>query len=427
MRNFMFGAATAAHQVEGNNTNSDFWTMEQLPNSNFKERSLDSVDHYNRYEEDIKLLADAGLNAYRFSIEWARIEPAEGEFDDNEILHYRKVLECCHKYGVTPIVTLHHFSSPKWLISKGGWEWEGLTIVFPRYCAYVVKHLGDLMGYVCTINEANMGIQIASISKSMMLHMGIKLQVGMSFEDMITSFMSKDRLKQKQDIADAFNIADANGVHEFLSMRTEQGDDLMIRAHRAAYTAIKERCPHLKVGLTLSVYDIQVEDSGEEAAAIEWNEHFGHYISSLEQDDFVGIQNYTRKRMNAQGDMGNPDGVELTQMGYEFYPEAISNVVRRVAKELPGKEIIVTENGLSTLDDSRRVEFIRRATAGIAACAEDGIPVSGYIYWSLLDNFEWQEGFAKNFGLIGVDRTTQQRFPRESLYELGRIAAEARE
>jgi beta-glucosidase len=122
--------------------------------------------------------------------------------------------------------------------------------------------------------------------------------------------------------------------------------------------------------------------------------------------------------------MGNPEGAETTQMGYEFYPESVSNVVRRVAKELPGKEIIVTENGIATLDDARRVEFIRKAVAGITKCAADGIPVSGYMYWTLMDNFEWQEGFSKNFGLIAVDRATQKRIPKESLYELGKIAKE---
>jgi beta-glucosidase len=196
----------------------------------------------------------------------------------------------------------------------------------------------------------------------------------------------------------------------------------MLRAHEAARIAMKEVCPHLKVGLTLSLFDQQVEAGGEEAAQKEWEEDFAHYLPVLRRDDFIGVQNYTRKRINAEGDMGNPDGAELTQMGYEFYPEAISNVLRRVANELPGKELIVTENGLATTDDSRRVEYIKRATEGVALCAADGIPVKGYMYWSLLDNFEWQKGFSMNFGLIGVDRTTQKRAPKDSLYTLGDIA-----
>jgi beta-glucosidase len=127
---FLVGAATAAHQVEGNNIYSDFWALEQMENSRFKEPSLDAVDHYNRYEEDINLLSGAGLNAYRFSIEWARIEPDKGNFQEEEILHYKKVLEYCISKDVTPIVTMHHFSSPKWLIEEGGWESEKTVDAF---------------------------------------------------------------------------------------------------------------------------------------------------------------------------------------------------------------------------------------------------------------------------------------------------------
>ena len=123
-KEFLLGASTAAHQVEGNNRYSDLWAQEQMEHSSFAEPSNDAVDHYHRYEEDIALLAGAGLNAYRFSIEWARVEPQEGCFDESELEHYRKVIRCCREHGVEPVVTLHHFSSPKWLIERGGWEAE---------------------------------------------------------------------------------------------------------------------------------------------------------------------------------------------------------------------------------------------------------------------------------------------------------------
>lgn len=117
-KSFLLGAATAAHQVEGNNTNSDCWAMEQMEYTAYAEPSLDAVDHYHRYEEDICLMEKAGMNAYRFSLEWARIEPKEGMFDEQEVEHYRKVIRCCKEHGIEPIVTLHHFSSPVWVISK---------------------------------------------------------------------------------------------------------------------------------------------------------------------------------------------------------------------------------------------------------------------------------------------------------------------
>ena len=166
--NFLIGASTAAHQVEGNNIHSDYWAQETMKYTDFLEPSGDAADHYHRYEEDIQLMADAGLNAYRFSIEWARIEPEEGKFDDSEVEHYRQVIACCKAHGLEPVVTLHHFTSPKWLISKGGWEAETTPADFARYVEYVMKRLGGELSYVCTINEANMGIQVAAVAKHYM-------------------------------------------------------------------------------------------------------------------------------------------------------------------------------------------------------------------------------------------------------------------
>lgn len=148
MSKFLLGAATAAHQVEGNNIHSDSWALEHLSHSSYAEPSGEACDHYHRFEEDIKLMADAGLNAYRFSLEWARIEPAEGQFDEDEVEHYRSVLRCCRKYGLEPVVTLHHFSSPAWLMAKGGWEAETTPADFEKYVRYVAQHLGSELSYV---------------------------------------------------------------------------------------------------------------------------------------------------------------------------------------------------------------------------------------------------------------------------------------
>src|SRR5699024_5060506 len=150
---FLIGAATAAHQVEGNNIHNDCWAQEQMEYSSYVEPSLDACDHYHKYAEDIRLMAGAGLNAYRFSLEWARIEPEEGRFDAAELEHYRDVIRCCRAHGLEPIVTLHHFSSPVWLIAKGGWEAETTPADFARYVRYVMENLGGELRYVCTINE----------------------------------------------------------------------------------------------------------------------------------------------------------------------------------------------------------------------------------------------------------------------------------
>lgn len=422
---FMVGASTAAHQVEGNNVHSDYWLQENVEHSQFVEPSGEAVDHYHRYEEDIRLMAEAGLNAYRFSIEWARIEPKQGEFDENEIEHYRKVIACCKENGVEPVVTLHHFTSPAWVISRGGWENEEVVDWFANYVQYVVKHLGSELRYICTINEANMRLQLAAIMKKYMGQMAGgqqeaknapkegDVQVGLNLDQGMNTMMLG-----MMECAKAFGLQDPRGIHTFVSMCTPEGDILVMKAHQAAKKVIKEWYPDIKVGLTLSLHDMQPATGGEDAAHKEWEEEFSHYLPYIAEDDFLGVQSYTRQCFDEKGNKYTPEGVELTQMGYEFYPQAIANVVRAAAKEFKG-DLIVTENGVATADDSRRQEYIKEATAGLQACIADGIPLKGYLHWSLMDNFEWQKGFSMQFGLIAVDRSNMKRTPKESLSLLG--------
>lgn len=412
-KDFLLGAATAAHQVEGDNIHSDFWVLENLTHSMYVEPSLAAVDHYNRYAEDIKLLADAGLNAYRFSIEWARIQPTRGEWVEAEIEHYRKVLECCHDNGVTPIVTMHHFSSPAWLIKQGGWENPETVGLFTAYCERVVKELGGLMEIVCTINEANMGLQIAALMRDMGKRPASDVQVGINMTD------PNNIMLAMKEAGEAFGV-DPRQLNTFISLRTPEGDKLVMQAHETARDAMKTLCPHLKVGITLSLHDLQALPGGEAHAAKEWDEEFSHYLYALENDDFLGVQCYTRKIFDENGSVPPEESAEKTQMGYEYYPQVAANVVRTVSKEFKGN-IVITENGISTTDDKRRVEFIEGALDGVAACIADGLRVKGYMYWSLLDNFEWQMGYSKTFGLIAVDRGTQTRYPKESLKYLGAL------
>lgn len=426
-KDFLLGAATAAHQVEGNNTNSDCWAMEHMEHTSYAEPSLDAVDHYNRYEEDIKLMADAGLNTYRFSLEWARIEPAEGQFNEEAIEHYRNVIRCCKTNGIEPMVTLHHFSSPIWLIGKGGWEAESTIEDFTRYTHYVIEKLGDELHYVCTINEANMGLQIAAIAerykRQMMAQMAQAqaadgkddadgtVQVGINLQKMMA-----DQQAAAEENRKVFGV---EKVANFTSMRSKEGDILIMKAHQAAKTVIKELAPHIQVGLTLSLHDMQVaEAGGEPFAEKEWDNEFTHYLPYIQDDDFLGVQNYTRSLFGPNGGLPYPEDAEMTQMNYEFYPEALEHVIRKVAKDFKGN-LLVTENGIATNDDSRRIAFIEKALAGVENCIKDGIPVKGYCHWSLLDNFEWQKGYSMTFGLIAVDRATQTRMPKESLSYLG--------
>ena len=422
---FLLGASTAAHQVEGNNVHNDCWVMENIPHTLYADRSGDAVDHYHRYEEDIQLLADAGLNAYRFSIEWARIEPEEGKFDEGEVEHYRKVILCCKAHGVEPMITLHHFSSPAWLITKGGWETESVIDDFIRYCRYVIERLGNEVTYVCTINEANIRLQIADIMKRYMMQaQRAQAAAAKTGESSLQMGINLQGLQKQQELnalesAQAFGLADPRALHVFQSPCSEAGDQIICRAHAAARDAIKAICPHLRLVPTLSFHYLPAQPVAARIAWPEWDNEFRHHQPRGRLDDFLGVQNYTRSLIGPEGLLPVPEGAEVTQAGYEYYPQGLEHVLRRAAEDFK-KPLYVTENGIATADDTRRVAFIETALEGVQRCIADGLPVKGYFHWSLMDNFEWQKGYAMTFGLIAVDRQGgQKRMPKPSLAYLG--------
>ena len=242
-------------------------------------------------------------------------------------------------------------------------------------------------------------------------------QIGMNFNSMMENMKA-----QKMENMEAFGTPEPQ---TFVSGRTPEGDILVMRAHLAAKEAMKQVKPSLQIGLSLSLHDIQAVPGGEEVAAREWEEEFLHYLPYIKGDDFFGLQNYTRSLIGADGIQPVPEGAETTQMDYEFYPKSLGNVIRRVhsafEKEQVRMPIMVTENGIAVSDDTRREAFIEEATDGVKSCIEDNIPVVGYLYWSLMDNFEWQKGFSMTFGLIAVDRSTMERIPKKSLFLLGNM------
>lgn len=414
-KHFLIGAATAAHQVEGNNINSDCWVMENLPHTTYKEPSLDAVQHYERFREDLSLLKEAGGNAFRFTIEWARIEPKKGIIDKEELNHYRNVLEFCHENGITPIVTLHHFSSPKWLIQEGGWESQCTIDYFANYARIIVTELGGLIPYICTINEANIGRQLEKSRKRRLESLQGSdgdVQVGINFD-------IKERMAlSNKEAGEAFEM-NGEDIHVFLTPKTDLGEQIIMKSHQKARETIKELNPDIQVGITFSLHDHQVVVGGEEFAEKEQFEEFIMYLPYLSGDDFFGLQNYSRKIHDANGIVKQKD-IRITKMGYEFYPEALAGAIRFVAKHWD-KPIMITENGVSTDNDEERIEFIERALHGVRECVEDGIQIIGYLHWSLLDNFEWQLGYKQKFGLIEVDRITQKRYPKDSLRFLGKF------
>src|SRR5579859_7257102 len=397
---FLWGTATAAHQVEGGNVYNDNWVLEHTPGTIWAEPSGDACDHYHRYPQDIALLAELGFTLYRFSLEWSRIEPEEGEFSLAQLDHYRRMLAACHEYGITPMVTFHHFTSPRSLIAQGGWEAAGTPGLFARYCERATRHLGDLMGHACTINEANVGALLPVLT------------AGQGFD-----------LRSAPWLAAAAQALGTTPRHfaPFLFAGSEQAGETILSAHQKGTAAIKSVRGDLPVGITLALQDFQAAAGGEERAARLRHEVNTVFLEAARSDDFLGVQIYSRARVGAQGVLPAEEGVELTQMGYEFWPEALEAAIREAAA-VAGVPIIVTENGIATDDDARRIAYVERALRGVAACLRDGLDVRGYTYWSALDNFEWVFGYRPTFGLIAVDRETQERTVKPSARWLGGVA-----
>jgi beta-glucosidase len=400
-KGFLWGASTAGHQVEGGNVNADMWPMEWATNSTFNEPSGDACDHYHRYPEDIAILAELGLNAYRFSIEWSRIEPEPGFYSRAALDHYGRMLESCLNQGVTPVVTYNHFTVPRWMAGRGGWRADDAPARFADYASRVTQHFGDLLSWVCTLNEPNL---MAMMRTTGMLAKGEG---------------DRSPTPEPDESAQA-------GVGGFDPSRYRMGIvaadvERMATAHRLAVQAIKAARGAVNTGWTLALVDFQPAENGEErwreakrVAQTDW-------LAVSADDDFVGVQTYSWTRIGQNGQLPPPDGAATMQTGWEVYPEALGHTVR-LAAEHARVPVLVTENGMATDDDEARLAYTRAALAGLAQCIADDIDVRGYLHWTLLDNFEWNAGYSKTFGLIAVDRETFVRSVKPSARWLGEVA-----
>ena len=379
---FMWGASTSAHQIEGNNVASDRWHLENLPDSSSPERSGDACDSYHRWREDLALLADAGLNSYRFSIEWARIEPAPGAFSNAQLAYYRTIIETALKLGVRPLVTLHHFTNPAWLGALGGWAHPETP---ERFAAYAERASSILWGveHVCLINEPNMVALIPAMTAAG------------GIEGLLRS------------------IPEVEPV-------TTRG---LIAGHDAARAVLRDKLPAAALGWSVASQTFHAAPGAEALAAAYQRANEDVFYEAAAGDDWVGVQSYTRWRVKARDGVMVPDRhpeAKRTLSGWECYPPALGECVRRVCA-ITGLPIIVTENGIATADDAERVAYTEGALDSLAAAMSDGIDVRGYFHWSLLDNYEWGS-FAPTFGLVAVDRTTFIRTPKPSLRWLGQRA-----
>ena len=393
---FLWGAASAAHQVEGGNTNSDCWLLEWAENSLYSEPSGDACDHYHRYREDIATLAALGLNTYRFTIEWARIEPEEGYFSIAALEHYRRMIATCWEHDVTPVVSYNHFSLPRWFAGAGGWNDAAAPDRFARYAERATAHLGDLIPWACTLNEPNCWTMTATVGL-------YPAAYGNWFD-----FTSAAK-RGGYDPAKFQPYASVVSVENYAT------------AHRKAVEAIKSGPGDISVGWTLALVDLQPVEGGEELCERAIQRSSLDWLDVSRDDDFVGVQTYSRERVGADGVIPPPVEVPKNQMGWEIYSDALEHTVRLAASRA-GVPVLITENGLATEDDEARIAHTRRVLQGVGRCIADGVDVRGYLHWTLLDNFEWMAGYAMTFGLISVDRKTMTRTVKPSARWLGEIA-----
>ncbi|MCA1647745.1 MAG: glycoside hydrolase family 1 protein [Chloroflexi bacterium] len=355
-RGFLWGAATSAHQTEGQNRNTDWWQSEQA--GLVPHRSGDACDSWDRWPEDVALVQQLGLNAYRMSVEWARIEPQPGVFDQAVLDHYRQILEATRAAGLEPIVTLHHFTNPLWLSAAGGWRRPEVVARFAAYTDEVSRRVGDLVQWWVTINEPMVFGLFGYVSGAWPPHR-------------------------------------RNDLLGYLRQTRHT-----LAAHAAARQVLRSHSLAARASMALHLNPIDPVRVG-----------VNYYFRVLVRWDVLPWRFFGVPEMGPH---------QKTEYGWEIYPKGLYRVLKRVGRL--GKPVFVTENGIADADDDQRARYLVAHLRQAHRALNEGVDLRGYIHWSLLDNFEWSEGFTKRFGLAEVDPATKQRTLRASAQVYRQIA-----
>ena len=396
---FLWGAATAPHQIEGNNIASDLWLLENQTPTIFAQPSGDACNSLELWGTDLDIVKGLGLTAYRFGVEWPRIEPEKGLFSQAMLDHYKAIVAGCHARGLQPLVTFNHFTAPRWFSAQGGWTNPDAPQLFARYCDKVARAIGADITMAMTLNEPNILLLLRNI---------LPPQVW-------------DMQRQTLDVA-----AKRLGVAKYVCANVAGPEDIealqrgLMAGHKAARAAIKAVRSDLPVGFTLSVIDDQAVGKNSIRDKVR-SECYGPWLEIARDDDFIGVQNYERMVWNDKGHLPPPEGSDRNWSGGEVWAPSLAGAVRYVygVTKIP---ILVSEHGVGTSDDTLRARFIPAALEGLKQAIDDGVPVLGYMHWSLLDNFEWIFGYKPRFGLCSVDLATFVRTPKPSASVLGNIA-----
>lgn len=408
-KHFLWGAATAAHQVEGNTHNQ--WSVWELENahslaaqSSYHFDDLDnwpaiaakaknpdnyvsalSTDHYTVYEHDFDLLKKMNMNAFRFSIEWSRVEPEEGAWNVEAVEHYKQYVHALKKRGIEPVVTLFHFTLPVWFTNMGGFEKRRNVQYFTRFAEKMIRELGVTVRYVVTINEP----EVYANESYLMGH----------WPPNVRSKWTTWRVLN--NLAYAHNQT-AKAIH-----------------------AINRR---YKVSIAKNSSYVY---AGDDAWLSRLSAHVLQYLKDdyflkkvVKQCDWLGVNYYFSDRVYGYR-VHNPD-IKVNDLGWDMSPTNIQYALERLHEkyQLP---IIITENGLADSEDVHRQWWITQTLLAMQKALDNGVKLEGYLHWSLLDNFEWDKGVWPQFGLVAVDNVTKERTIRPSALWFGKIIKHVRE
>ena len=393
-KDFLWGAATSAYQVEGNNSNSDWWPWEKKTGLT---QSGNACRHYELFREDYDIAKALGHNIHRLSVEWARIEPEEGVFSEKEIQHYRDVLLALKERGIKPVVTLHHFTNPIWFSDIGGWENPKAAVYFKRFCAKIVDALKKDVHFWVTINEPMVYLYHAYLlgiwppqKKSLI---AANRALGNIIESHVAAYRVINKI-YKEDNLEKPLISIAHNMQAFVPCRNNLIDKFAVFLRDKLF-----------------------------------NRDIIKVLVARRSLDYIGLNYYSRslvevKRwgvMNLLSDIceSGHSRLKKNDMDWDIYPKGIHDLlVELKAFKLP---VFILENGICTSDDNLRWEYIKEHLENIHKAITEGANVLGYTYWSLLDNLEWDKGFWPRFGLVEVDFNTYQRRIRESAKKFAEV------
>ncbi|MBF0485639.1 MAG: glycoside hydrolase family 1 protein [Candidatus Omnitrophica bacterium] len=394
-KRFLWGAGTSAYQVEGNNANSDWWDWETTTKR--PEPSGLACRHYELYDSDFDLIQSLHHNCHRLSIEWSRVEPEEGYFSDHEIRHYEDVIKALKRRGIEPVVTLHHFTNPLWFARLGGWENKDARKYYSRYVEQIVDVLSPHVRFWVTINEPMVYAYY--------------------------SYLAGLWPPQKKSFGLAMKVADTLALAHI---------DAYGRIH-AIYKRKNFPAPLVSIAQNIRSFVRKNASFKNQAGAFArdylFNQRLIKNLLHTKSLDFLGVNYYTRDVVDVRSwspasflsDVHKTDPAEIKKnsLGWDVYPEGLlDNLLHLKKYQLP---IFILENGICTHDDNERWEFIQAHLKCVHDAMKKGAPVMGYLYWSLLDNYEWADGYAPRFGLVDVDYTTFKRTVRDSAKKYAQV------